>query len=61
MQTSTGVQDRFTVGQYVRIIGCNDQMTVGSVASDGWMLMRVIYGPYVLNGGWWPTYLVEAA
>jgi hypothetical protein len=61
MKASTGVQGRFIRGQHVRIIGCNDQMTVGSVRSDGWLLMRVIYGPYILNGGWWPTYLVEAA
>ena len=48
MQIATS---QFIIGQYVRIIGMSERLTVGAIRDD-----------YLFVGDqWWPIWLVEAA
>jgi len=54
------MKGQFILGQYVRIIGCPERLTVGAIG-DGSLLLFGMCGPYLVPGGWWPVWLVEAA
>ena len=48
MQIATS---QFIIGQYVRIIGMSERLTVGAIGDD----------TLFLGGKWWPVWLVEEA
>ncbi len=48
MQIATS---QFIIGQYVRIIGMSERLTVGAIGDD----------TLFVGGKWWPVWLVEAA
>jgi hypothetical protein len=48
MQIATS---QFILGQYVRIIGTDERLTVGAIRD----------GILFIGGQWWPAWMVEAA